>query len=63
MILANDKRIVMPGDAIAIPPGVPHQIINQSNETLIFLCCCAPAYEHEDTVMLTDDMLAAYPFV
>ena len=62
MILAHEKRTVVPGDAIAIPPGIPHQIINETSEPLIFLCCCAPAYEHEDTVMLTEEMLAAYSF-
>ena len=62
MILANEKQVVLPGDAIAIPPGVPHQIINHSSELLIFLCCCAPAYEHNDTVMLTEEMRAGYCF-
>ena len=62
MILAHDKQNVVPGDAIAIPPGVPHQIINHTGEPLIFLCCCAPAYEHEDTVMLTEAMRAGYSF-
>jgi mannose-6-phosphate isomerase-like protein (cupin superfamily) len=43
-----------PGDAVAIPPGAAHQITNLSAETdLVFLCCCAPAYEHHDTVMTT----------
>ena len=41
------------GDAIAIPPGAEHQIANTGQVVLKFLCCCAPAYEHEDTV-LTD---------
>ena len=62
MILANEKQDVVPGDAIAIPPGVPHQIINHTSELLIFLCCCAPAYEHDDTVMLTEEMRAGYCF-
>ena len=52
MIIANDKRDVFPGDAIAIPPGAAHQIINRGNGELKFLCCCAPAYEDTDTVML-----------
>ena len=52
MIIANDKRDVFPGDAIAIPPGAAHQIINRGNWELKFLCCCAPAYEDTDTVML-----------
>jgi len=43
---------VGPGDAIAIPPGLRHQITTISEEPLRFLCCCAPAYEHEDTIMV-----------
>jgi len=42
---------VGPGDAIAIPPGQKHQITNDGTETLVFLCCCAPGYEHTDTVL------------
>jgi mannose-6-phosphate isomerase-like protein (cupin superfamily) len=40
-----------PGDAVAIPPGQFHQITNLGPEVLRFLCCCAPAYEDEDTVL------------
>ena len=40
------------GDAIAIPPGQIHQITNSGNSILKFLCCCAPAYEHDDTVLV-----------
>jgi mannose-6-phosphate isomerase-like protein (cupin superfamily) len=43
---------VGPGDAIAIPPGAVHTIECLGAETLIFLCCCAPGYEHEDTVLV-----------
>jgi mannose-6-phosphate isomerase-like protein (cupin superfamily) len=39
------------GDAIAIPPGQKHQLWNTGNETLRLLCCCAPAYEHNDTII------------
>jgi mannose-6-phosphate isomerase-like protein (cupin superfamily) len=48
----NETRQVVPGDAIAIPPGTVHQITNTGAEPLVFLCCCAPAYEHEDTVFV-----------
>lgn len=41
-----------PGDAIAIPPGTVHQITNTGEAPLVFLCCCAPGYEHEDTVIV-----------
>lgn len=42
---------VKPGDAIAIPPGQRHKVWNTGSETLRLLCCCAPAYEHSDTVI------------
>jgi len=50
--LGEEARDVGPGDAIAIPPGTPHQITNTGRAVLKFLCCCAPAYEHEDTVLV-----------
>jgi mannose-6-phosphate isomerase-like protein (cupin superfamily) len=54
ILIEDETRTVGPGDAIAIPPGKRHQITNIGGETLRFLCCCAPAYEHEDTVMVND---------
>ena len=52
MQIEDQIREVGPGDAIAIPPGLRHQITAISKEPLRFLCCCAPAYEHADTVMV-----------
>ncbi len=49
--LGSEVRLVGPGDAIAIPPGARHQIRNTGPVVLKFLCCCAPAYEDEDTVL------------
>jgi mannose-6-phosphate isomerase-like protein (cupin superfamily) len=49
--IEDERREVRPGDAIAIPPGKKHKIWNTGPEPLKLLCCCAPAYEHEDTVM------------
>ncbi len=40
------------GDTLRIDPGTPHQVRNDSEETLVILCCCAPAYAHEDTELL-----------
>ena len=51
MRIGDETRAVGPGDAIAIPPGAVHQITNTGSEVLKFLCCCAPGYEHEDTVL------------
>jgi mannose-6-phosphate isomerase-like protein (cupin superfamily) len=52
MRLGAEEREVAAGDAIAIPPGQVHTITNTGGQTLKFLCCCAPAYEHADTVLV-----------
>ena len=52
MTVGDETSAVEPGDAIAIPPGTPHTIANTGEETLVFLCCCAPEYTHEDTELL-----------
>lgn len=49
--LADEERDVAPGDCIVIPPGVEHKLTNTGAEPLVLLCCCAPAYSHEDTVL------------
>ncbi|MBU6174745.1 MAG: cupin domain-containing protein [Planctomycetes bacterium] len=52
MCLGTEVFVVDPGDAIAIPPGTIHSILNHTTQPLRLLCCCAPGYEHEDTVMV-----------
>lgn len=54
MRLEDEWRDVKIGDAIAIPPGMKHQITATCSETLTFLCCCVPAYEDGDTVLLEE---------
>ncbi len=49
--IEGEWREVRAGDAIAIPPGQKHKLWNTGNETLRLLCCCAPAYEHDDTIL------------
>ena len=51
MRIEGETCEVKPGDAIAIPPGKKHKLWNTGNEPLRLLCCCAPAYEHEDTII------------
>lgn len=51
MRIEGEMREVKPGDAIAIPPGKKHKLWNTGAEVLCLLCCCAPGYEHEDTVI------------
>lgn len=43
----GDRRRIAPGDAALIPAGAWHELVAAS--ALRFLCCCAPAYSHEDT--------------
>ncbi|HZZ29964.1 MAG TPA: cupin domain-containing protein [Pirellulales bacterium] len=52
MTIDAEHKTVGPGDAIAIPPGAIHTVFNSGHEPLVFLCTCAPAYEHEDTVLV-----------
>lgn len=47
--IEGEEAEVQAGDAIAIPPGCKHKLWNLGSEPLRLLCCCAPAYEHEDT--------------
>ena len=49
--IEGEIRDVKPGDAIAIPPGLRHKLWNTGAGPLRLLCCCAPAYEHDDTVI------------
>jgi mannose-6-phosphate isomerase-like protein (cupin superfamily) len=49
MELDGERRNVRPGDAVLIPPGAWHQITAAAEGELRLLCCCSPAYRHEDT--------------
>ena len=54
-VIDGEKRDVKALDGIAIPPGARHKITNIGDNDLVFLCCCTPAYEHDDTVIINDD--------
>ncbi len=49
--IEDEARPVAAGDAIAIRPGQRHKLWNTGCEPLRLLCCCAPAYEHSDTII------------
>lgn len=49
--IENEVREVGVGDAIAIRPGQKHKLWNTGTEPLRLLCCCAPGYEHSDTII------------
>ena len=49
--VGDAEREVGAGDCAVIPPGERHTILNVGEGPLRILCCCAPAYTHEDTVV------------
>jgi mannose-6-phosphate isomerase-like protein (cupin superfamily) len=50
-----DEREVGPGQCAVIPPGTVHKLWNTGPDPLVLLCCCAPAYSDEDTVLVEHD--------
>ncbi|NOX91072.1 MAG: cupin domain-containing protein [Gammaproteobacteria bacterium] len=52
MTLADEIFIVSEGDTLCIPPGAAHCIESIGDMDLVILCCCAPAYSHDDTELL-----------
>jgi mannose-6-phosphate isomerase-like protein (cupin superfamily) len=53
MRLGDAEFDVTAGDCVVIPPGVRHKLWAGDDE-LVLLCCSAPAYSHEDTVLLEE---------
>jgi mannose-6-phosphate isomerase-like protein (cupin superfamily) len=51
MRLGGEEADVRPGEAVVIPPGTPHKLWNPGPVPLVLMCCCAPAYSHDDTVL------------
>lgn len=56
MRLGEERLFVVAGDTVRIPPGVAHQVENSGPDVLVFLCCCSPAYSHEDTELLAGSL-------
>lgn len=52
MTLGSEEFEVKKGNTIYISPGTQHSIQNTGNTPLKILCCCSPAYSHEDTELL-----------
>ena len=52
MSLGTEDFHVGPGDSVLIPAGTQHSVKNTGVGPLKILCCCSPAYSHEDTVLL-----------
>jgi mannose-6-phosphate isomerase-like protein (cupin superfamily) len=49
--LGGEEAEVRAGDTIVIPAGIRHKLWNPGDEPLVLLCCCAPPYSHDDTVL------------
>lgn len=52
MTLDARSFAVAAGDTVCIRPATPHCIANAGAAPLRLLCCCTPAYSHDDTVLL-----------
>lgn len=52
MTLGNACFPIKTGDTVCIPPGTPHRVQALGPTPLRLLCCCSPAYSHEDTELL-----------
>jgi mannose-6-phosphate isomerase-like protein (cupin superfamily) len=51
MRLGDDEAEIRAGDCVVIAPGTRHKLWNPGAGELVLLCCCAPAYSDDDTVM------------
>ena len=52
MHIGPKQSVVLPGDAIEIPPGEEQWIENDGSEPLTFLCIVDPAWKAEDEEIL-----------
>jgi mannose-6-phosphate isomerase-like protein (cupin superfamily) len=52
MTLGGETFQLGAGDTVCIPPGTAHCIENTGPGPLRILCCCSPAYSHEDTELV-----------
>lgn len=52
VLLGDEWLDIKTGDSVFIAPDMPHALEAGYGVELVVLCCCAPAYRHEDTVLL-----------
>lgn len=52
MFLGEARFVIEPGDTVCIAPGVEHCVEATGAEPLRILCCCSPAYGHDDTFLV-----------
>jgi mannose-6-phosphate isomerase-like protein (cupin superfamily) len=61
VILDGEDRAVGPGDAVVIPTGCRHTLVNDGTEDIVLLACCAPEWRADDQVLLDEDTTAGGP--
>jgi len=52
MTLGTEQFAIAQGDTVLIPAGTAHCVAARGAEPLHILCCCSPAYSHDDTELL-----------
>jgi mannose-6-phosphate isomerase-like protein (cupin superfamily) len=50
--VGDEERDVRAGDTVVLPPGTVHKLWNTGDGPLRLLCCCAPPYSHDDTIIV-----------
>jgi ethanolamine utilization protein EutQ len=50
LVIDGETRTLVPGQAVAIPPPMAHQILNDGPDPLHFLAICAPAWTPDNSV-------------
>jgi len=53
MTLGEECFAIDVGDTVLISPGVAHCVEATGGSALHILCCCSPAYSHDDTFLLS----------
>jgi len=51
LTVGKDVCEIHEGDSVYISPGTPHWVRNTGVTDLRILCCCAPPYTHEGTLL------------
>jgi mannose-6-phosphate isomerase-like protein (cupin superfamily) len=51
MRLGAEESDVAAGDTVLIAPGTRHKLSNPGRDPLVLLCCSAPPYSDDDTVL------------
>lgn len=52
--VGDEEQEIVAGDCAVIRPGQVHKLWNLGDEDLVVVCCCSPAYSHDDTVLVEE---------